>query len=549
MVEQIDAQQYYNLIDYGIRNLSLYREHVNALNVFPVPDGDTGSNMVMTLQSGFCAIENFNDQLSDMAKRFSHAVIFGARGNSGVIISQFFKGISESFFDKDSADARDFSDALENGVKCAYTSVANPVEGTVLTVVRESTEHVRSELDKGSINNINDVIDAFLTRARTSLEHTPEMLPVLKAAGVVDSGGAGIVYVFEGMEKYLNNEPISQVKSQSDREEIIDFSSFNSRSVFEYGYCTEVFIQLTENKQPFDHHVFRQELEKLGDSLVTVCDEDRVKVHIHSFTPEKILTYCHNFGEFLTLKIENMNVQHHETKQNVAVKAETKPDNNSVLSVVAVAHDISMEQRFIEMGADVVIHDNQTCPPSASDFISEFRKLSTESIIVFPNSKNTELVAEQAARLYDKAQVVVIPSKSEAECYAALPMVDFGCENIEEMAESLTETVKNVTTVLVAQAQKDASYAGQIINKNDFVALKGEHLLAVGPDLGSVACEATKWILDTRESDILTIFAGKYATAGATDAISELVSSEYMYTEIDVIETENTLFHFVLSFE
>lgn len=545
MVERIDAQHYYNLIDYGIRNLSIYRDYVNALNVFPVPDGDTGSNMVMTLQSGFCAMEDNSSQLSDMAKSFSHAVIFGARGNSGVIISQFFKGISESFYDKISADAKAFSDALENGVKCAYTSVANPVEGTVLTVVREGTEYVKSELDKGAINTINDVIDAFLTKARTALENTPEMLPVLKSAGVVDSGGAGIVYVFEGMEKYLNNEPISQVESQSSEEVAVDFSAFNSKSVFEYGYCTEVFIQLMDNKQQFDRGDFLIELEQMGDSLVTVCDEDKVKVHIHTFTPEKVLDYCHNFGEFLTLKIENMNVQHSSTKQ----EAEPEILSDSHIAVVAVAHDNAMKKHFKEMGADIVMLGDHTCPPAAADFVKEFRKLPSDTIIVFPNSKNTQLVAEQAGKLYDKAQVIVIPTKSDAECYAALPMVDFGSEDVPEMIKSLNDTVKNVTIVLVARAQKDASYAGQSIKKDDFVALKGEHLLATGQVLEDVALEATKWILSTRECDILTIFKGKNISDSVTDRMEEFIESQYVYTETEVIETENTFLSLVLSFE
>lgn len=544
MVKQINAQHYYNLIDYGIRNLSLYRDHVNDLNVFPVPDGDTGTNMVMTLQSGFCAIDDFSQQLSDMAKQFSHAVIFGARGNSGVIISQFFKGISESFYGKNSVDARAFSDALENGVRSAYMSVSHPVEGTVLTVVRESTEYVKSQLEHGSIETINDVVTAFLSKARVSLENTPELLPVLKSAGVVDSGGAGIVYVFEGMEKYLKNEPLSQVKSQALQNESIDFSAFNSESVFEYGYCTEVLIQLTdaEDKKSFDYESFVSGIEELGDSLVTVCDNDKVKVHIHSFKPEKILGYCHDFGEFLTLKIENMSVQHNESRI-------PGNDNNSNLSVVAVAHDSSMEKRFLEMGADVVMSGNQLCPPSASDFIKEFRKLSTDTIIVFPNSKNTELAADQAGKLYDKARVVIIPTKSEAECYAALPMVDFGCENIDEMSKSLMDTVQNVTTVMVATAQKDTSYAGKHIKKDDFVALNGEHLLAVGASLDKVALEAAKWILSTRECDILTVFTGKYATGTVAGTISDFVDAEYMYTETDVIETENTFFQLVLSFE
>ncbi len=549
MVDRIDAQHYYNLIDYGIRNLSQYKEYVNNLNVFPVPDGDTGSNMVMTLQSGFLGIENQAEALPDMAKKFSHAIIFGARGNSGVIISQFFKGVSEVFYDKDFADACAFADALENGVKCAYTSVANPVEGTVLTVVRESTEFVKSQLNKGAVKNINDVIDNFLKKARESLENTPELLPVLKSAGVVDSGGAGIVYVFEGMEKYLKNEPISQTEIQTTKEQTIDFSVYNRKSEFEYGYCTEVFIQLLDSKKEMDFTEFRKDLEFFGDSIVTVQDEDKVKVHIHTLTPEKVLDYCHNYGEFLSLKIENMSVQHSELKQNSVLKAEPKADLNATVSVVAVAHDNAMQQRFLDMGADVVMFCKQECPPAASDFIDEFKKLTTEHIVVFPNSKNTELAAEQAAKLYDKAGIVVIPTKSDAECYASLPMVDFTCEDIEEMTEELKATVENVTIVLISKAQKDACYSGMVIKKNDFVALQGDRLLAVGNDIALVAVEAVKGIFAHEEKDVMTVFAGKNTDNQVVDTLSDFVLSEYIYTELAVVETENTLFNLVLSFE
>ncbi|MBE7056545.1 MAG: DAK2 domain-containing protein [Ruminococcaceae bacterium] len=543
MVERIDAQEYYNLIDYGIRNLSLYRDYVNDLNVFPVPDGDTGSNMVMTLQSGLLAIEEISEELSEMAKKFSRAVIFGARGNSGVIVSQFFKGMSEVLFDKNSADAGTFINALENGVKSAYASVANPVEGTVLTVIREGTEHVKNELEKGLINSIDDVIDAFLKKAKETLKNTPELLPVLKSAGVVDSGGAGIVYVFEGMGKYLNNEPLSRIETKLVLENKVDFSSYTPESKFVYGYCTEVFIQLLNGKIPFSHSEFRAQLELMGDSVVTVEDGDKVKVHVHTFTPEKVLDYCHNFGEFLTLKIENMNVQHSEVKQN------SKTTRDSVLSVVTVAHDTRMKQYFFDMGADIVISADNCCSPSAADFVREFKKLDTDTILVFPNNKNTKLVAEQAAKLYDRADIIVVPTKSEAECYAALPMIDFVCEDISGLVEKLIETIKNVTIVVVAQATKNATYSGMVINKGDYVALKGERLIAVGTGLDLVAIEAAKGILSEKETNILTVFTGKNTLNDDVEELCNSVTADYLYTETEVVETENTMFNLVLSFE
>ena len=275
MIKQINGQQYYDLIDYGIRNLSLYKDRVNALNVFPVPDGDTGTNMLVTLQSGLGAVTAEKKELSEVSRSFARAVTFGARGNSGVIVSQFFKGLSENFYDSDIVDYSQFIEALENGVKCAYLAVPQPVEGTILTVVREAAEYVRGELEHGNVHTINDVINIFLDRAKISLDNTTELLEVLKSAGVVDSGGAGIIYVFEGMEKYLKNEALPETAEDLPQENP-DYSRFHRGSSFELGYCTELLLQLLDGREPFDYDRFRQEIAQYGDSLVTVFENDKL---------------------------------------------------------------------------------------------------------------------------------------------------------------------------------------------------------------------------------------------------------------------------------
>ena len=265
MISRIDGEHFLGMMDYGVRNLSLYRDRVNALNVFPVPDGDTGTNMVMTLESGFKAIDGMEGSLSELARRFAGAVILGARGNSGVIISQFFKGFSECFYDLEEADTVRFSYALDTGVKCAYKAVSHPVEGTVLTVLREASESVHNAVCNGEIETINALIDLFLDSANDSLRHTPDILPVLKSAGVVDSGGAGIIYVFDGIKKYLAGEELSKSSSTSSAQ-VIDYTKYDSHTKFEFGYCTELLIQLTDGSEDLEYNRFKARLEALGSS-------------------------------------------------------------------------------------------------------------------------------------------------------------------------------------------------------------------------------------------------------------------------------------------
>ena len=549
MIKSINGQQYLDLLDYGIRNLALYKEHVNALNVFPVPDGDTGTNMLMTLQNGFSPLEGTSDGLSVVAKRFSASVVFGARGNSGVIASQFFKGLSDHLATFAEAGAPELIDALSAGVSSAYEAVSNPVEGTMLTVAREATEYVKVQAEKGNILTVDDVISLFLKQARRTLENTPDMLPVLKSAGVVDSGGAGLVFIFEGMQKYLRGEPLAEVITSAASTAAVDFNAFNKNSKFDFGYCTEFVLQLTSGKCAFDYDAFREELSDMGESIVTVYENDKVKVHIHTRNPEQVLGVCHAYGEFLTLKIENMNVQHHEYRQTAPAAIKLHGGENAKVAVVAVAHGSLMGERFLEMGADIVIPGDGEYPPSAQDFIEQYEKLSVKTVIVFPNSNDTGLAAEQSSRLYGKANVIVLNTRADSQCYAALPLVDFAADDVESMVEELQTTADNVTTVMIAKAQKDAQFDGVSITNGDYFALMNKTVLSVGTDFDTVALEAVKAVLDRDEHEILTVFKGVNATDTVNDKLYELLASKYPFTETDILDTGNALYELVLSFE
>lgn len=552
MISKIDGKHFLGMIDYGVRNLTLYRDRVNALNVFPVPDGDTGTNMVMTLESGFKSIDGMDGSLSGIARRFSGAVILGARGNSGVIISQFFKGFSECFFDLEEADPAAFSFALDTGVKCAYKAVSHPVEGTVLTVLREASESVHKVVCDGEIKSIDALIDLFLDSANESLRHTPDILPVLKSAGVVDSGGAGIIYVFDGIKKYLAGEEISKPNTVS-HSEIIDYSKYNSKTKFEFGYCTELLIQLTDGSEELDYSSFKSRLETLGESVVTALEGDKVKVHIHTHTPEQILNYCHRFGEFLNIKIENMSVQHHELNgedEDAGVQiASINQAKCEHFAVVAVAHEPSMTERFSDMGADAVISASHHCPPSASDFIEVFTMLNAKNILVFPNSKNTVLAAEQAEKMFEGARVHVFDTKSDAECYSALPMIDYDIEDVDEIIEGINSVIENLYIVNVTKATKDAVFSGIEVHADNYVAMAGHDVVSTDPAMQNTVSSAISICLSERECDVMNVFTNGHVDEVFKDNLMDFVKKINPLCEVDIVETQDDFFDVVLSFE
>lgn len=541
MIYTISGQRFREMIDYGVRNLNIHRQIVNQLNVFPVPDGDTGTNMVTTIANGLSGTNAAAPSLSEVAKGFADAVVFGARGNSGVIVSQFLKGVSETFFGREYADAQLFAAALENGVKCAYTAVATPVEGTILTVVKEATAAVSASVTKGQ--SINEVVDLFVKRSKQSLEKTPQLLPALREAGVVDSGGAGIVYLFEGMQKYLAGESLQQLELEVPAKQP-DYSAFDKDSVFDYGYCTEFLLQLQNSKIGFDYDDFKGELSALGRSIVTSCEKDKVRVHIHTELPERVLEFAHRYGEFLSLKIENMTVQHTETVGNIALAAD-KGDN--AFSVVAVASDRSVQRLFVSMGADAVIY----CEESASikDYIDAFEKLGSGNIIVFPNSNDSVLTAIQAKNIYTKANVTVINSKSVAECYCALPILDFSEEDIGAVTQVINEAINSLYIVSIAHRNKPVIYGDRCIDENAFYAYRGKEILSLKHTLVETALDVVRQTLKKYDKDVLTLFYGANISDEQIDAITRGIAETDSCLEVFTVPMEKLPCDLTVSFE
>lgn len=548
MIQKIDGSCYIDLMHSGIKNLERYRSKLNDLNVFPVPDGDTGTNMVMTLRSGYEAIKNQSASVSDISGRFSSAAVFGARGNSGVIVSQFFKGLSEGLKGLDYASPDDFANALQNGCKFAYASVAQPVEGTMLTVIKDASAAVMKELP---LQSINSVIDIFLLEARVSLARTPDLLPILKKASVVDSGGSGIVCFFEGVKKHLNGEEIENAEEAVSTGEYVDLSMFNKDTDFKYGYCCESLLQLKMDVCDFDHKTFKATLMELGESVVSSLEGDKVKLHVHVKQLSPLMEYCQRYGEFLTIKIENMSVQNlqkeSEEKEKEIKKFLYDEDREpSETAVIAVASNQYMQECFFNMGADVVILSE--IAPSSQDFMDAFEIASSKNIIVFPNSANSILSAMQAGSLYKKSKVTVLNSRSIAECYAILSILDFE-GTVDEAITLANDTLSSIYQFSIYQAVRDVKYGDRSIDKNDFFALSNSKILDVEDTLEAITLHTIDGILKKQDYEVITLFYGKSVSDEYIESLVEKLNEMGHDAEFATVSTFETLYDITVTFE
>lgn len=541
MTKNIDGVCFINMVDYAVRNLSKRVNVVNQLNVFPVPDGDTGTNMVTTIHKGLKAVGESIEDLPSVAQKFARCVVFEARGNSGVIVSQFLKGIAEQLSKVETADGAMFIEALQKGVGYAYLSVATPVEGTMLTVMKDATEAVKQEYHDEQ--GIDDIIDSFIKHAKTSLENTPELLEVLKKSGVVDSGGAGIVYLFEGMKKYLDGENIDEMESGVQAENV-DYDSFHRDSIFEYGYCTEVLLQLLNGREEFSSKEFKKNLLELGDSLVVSEENDKVRIHIHTKTPESVFALCHRYGEFLSCKIENMSVQH--TEQTKRILCSDTMDSGH-FSIVAVAHDAKIQKLFIDMGADIAICCEEGI--STKDYIEAFEMSNAKNIFVFPNSSDAILAAMQAKKNYHKAKVTVINSRGIAECYAALPAVDFEETDVEKAADDIAEIMNGLYVVSIAKRKKDICFGDQNIFNDEYYSFSGKELMVINKSLRKTAVQTIVDTLEKHNRDVITIFYKTSIHEERIEAIIESAKEMGINAEFYTVPTESLPCEMTISFE
>ncbi len=536
----------------GAAQLRSNAEEVNKLNVFPVPDGDTGDNMRMTIESGIAAIENMDtDDLAEVMKVLSHGMLLGARGNSGVILSQFFAGTAKGFEGIDKADPAALGHALELGVKQAYTSVMTPTEGTILTVAREAVEYAVGRITPES--TIRSFFADLVKEMHASLDRTPEILSVLKEAGVVDSGGAGLFYIIDGFNRVLNGEEISQESYTiaPAKAPAASSSSFGPDSEMTYGYCTEFLLQLQHKKtniDSFDIEPLKVFLAEVGDSIVAFQTDSIVKVHVHTFTPEKVLAHCRQFGEFLTIKIENMSVQHtsiDEGQTQEETKKESSVTPTKKYGVVAVSNGPGIEKLFRELGTDEIVQGGQTQNPSTNDFLDAFAKIPAEHIFVFPNNGNILMAAQQAAELYENAIVHVIPSKNIGTGYVAVSSADFENPDPEAIIKEMENAMARVTAGYVSPAIRDAQMNGVHINNGDTIGIIGKEIVVSEPDKVTAALRLGQKLLEDEEKFMLSVFVGKDTTKNEQAKLQELLEQHCAFAEIYFIDGGQDIYPYI----
>ena len=541
---KINGSLYRGMVIAGALNLRRHVAEVNDLNVFPIPDGDTGDNMLLTVEGGANAPDAAD--LAVLSRDVADRTLLSARGNSGVILSQFFDGIAAGLEGISEATPAEFAAALLRGVKHAYGAVVQPTEGTILTVAREASQAAAD----AAPDTAEQLFDAFLSEANASLSRTPDLLPVLKEAGVVDSGGAGLIRIAEGMRASLDGElPVDDLTpiGQPKRAEGPDFSRFTEDSVLEFGYCTELLVRLMRAKTDpaaFDIKPLIEYLESIGNSVVAVKTGTVLKIHVHTMTPQVVLAYCQQFGEFLTVKIENMSLQHNSFDGNTpAGKSERKP-----FGVVAVASGEGLIEMFRALGADEVVSGGQSMNPSAQDFIDAFNRVNADVIFVLPNNGNVILTARQAAGMYEDSDVRVLPSKTIGEGHSALTMMTPDPDDFDAMERDMTDAMEGVVTAGVSVCSRDAENNGRVLYEGEYIGFIGDRVFSADNDTLDAARGLVDEI-DFGEHEICILVSGEDADPDEAEQIAGYIRQSHPGCELYEVDGGQAVYRYLLIVE
>ena len=557
ILKKLNGEQFKELLTNGALNLKANYQEVDSLNVFPVPDGDTGTNMLRTISGGVSALNGFDAKdLGEVGKVVSKGMLMSARGNSGVILSQIFRGICKGFEGKKEVDAVQLAAAYKIGVKQAYGAVVTPVEGTILTVFREATESAAKKITKES--TINEFFELHLKQAIVSLKRTKEILPVLKEANVIDSGGAGYVYIVKGFVKFLDGEKIEAELTKEEKAPEaaaeIDFGAFTRDDTLQFGYCTEFILRLQSAKVDVDNFNVDQIISDLneddiqGDSIVALKDDDVVKVHVHTKEPGIVLHKMRKYGEFLTIKCENMALQHNESMSEEERESQAKREHKKY-AIVAVAQGQGIIEQFKALGVDVVVSGNQTMNPSTEDFIKAFKSLDAENIIVFPNNKNIIMAAKQASQLYKGAKIKVIHSTSIPQCYSALTMLDFSSDDLTIICGSFLEAIRNVVTGEITIANRSTRLNGVSVMKNDHIGILDGKLVKSTKFKNRVIVDLLAKVPGMDDKQVLTIIYGKDTTEEEKTKNMKYIKEKYPYLEVGAIDGGQAVYKYLLAIE
>ena len=549
-MEKINGLVLAEMIDLGSKNLAKNAEKINALNVFPVPDGDTGTNMNLSMSSGAKeTAANVVENIGELGKSFSKGLLMGARGNSGVILSQLFRGMSQHIADKKEVNAKEFAEAIQNGVSIAYKAIIKPVEGTILTVAREAAEAGIKAAE--NTTSIVEVMEAIYVEAQASLKRTPELLPILKEVGVVDSGGQGLVCVYQGFVAALKGEKIEGLEAVETNVVDMQFEDdhdmdFMSPEDIVYGFCTEFTVRLNKEKKEFNEDKFREDMSKFGDSLLVISDSEYVKIHVHTETPGDVFNYGQQYGELIKIKSDNMREQHREVLRKQETKQATTSKELKEQAMISISMGAGLSKVLTSMGVDYIVEGGQTMNPSTEDIMKAIKEVNAKNIFIFPNNKNIQLAAKQAAELAEE-NVFVVESKTAPQGLAAV-MVFNPQASAEENFANMQEVLSTVSTLEVTHAVRDTNIEGVEIKKDEFMGIRDGKIVVSNLSLNTVLEELLEKSLD-EDSEIVTLYLGEESTEDYTDFLEQLIEEKYPDVEVELIESGQPVYPYIIGVE
>ncbi|ANB60318.1 DAK2 domain-containing protein [Anoxybacteroides amylolyticum] len=552
-IRTLDGRRFANMVLKGAQHLANNAKAVDALNVFPVPDGDTGTNMNLSMTSGAKEVKaQPSEHIGKVASALAKGLLMGARGNSGVILSQLFRGFAKAVEGKQTITSTEFAAALETGVATAYKAVMKPVEGTILTVAKDAAKRAVAVAKKQP--DIVAVMEEVVKEAKASLARTPDLLPVLKEVGVVDSGGQGLVYVYEGFLAELKGEAVEDLKTETvSMEELVKTEHHKSvqshihTDEIEFGYCTEFMVRFEADKlreQPFSEETFRQELSQFGDSLLVIADDELVKVHIHAEHPGEVLTYGQRYGSLLNIKIENMREQHANIVNEP--KTDAKPKQKEPYGIVTIAMGNGIAELFKSIGAHAVIEGGQTMNPSTEEIVKAIESVHAETVFVLPNNKNIIMAAEQAASVVDN-RVIVIPTKTVPQGMSAILAFNPSVA-AEQNEKAMLAALSQVKTGQVTFAVRDTTIDGIEIAEGDYMGIADGKIVVSEKDKLNVAKQLLAALID-EDAELATILYGEDATEEEVAAIVHYLEETYPDVEVEVHNGEQPLYPFIFSVE
>src|SRR5699024_3511914 len=533
------------MIQMEARNLSNNKDMINKLNVFPVPDGDTGTNMNLSMQSAVQSIQQLEESPSMelVLKAFSKGLLMGARGNSGVILSQLFRGFCAALEQTETIDTKQFAEGLQAGVDVAYKAVANPVEGTILTVAKDTAKFALTHAE--TEDDFVPFMETVIKEANRSLDHTPELLPVLKEVGVVDSGGKGLVTVYEGFLAMLKGEalpePEMDVEALIKHEHEKSVQSFISKDSIEKGYCTEFFVEITSDA--FDENEFRDTLAQYGDSLLVATTDDIVKVHIHSETPGEVMSIAQKYGELDRIDIENMRKQYEHIVEQENAEVKDPID----VGIITVAFGKGITQTFNSIGATTIIEGGQTMNPSTEDVLAAIEKTNAAHTFILPNNKNIVLAANQAKEISDKS-ITIIPTKSVPEGISALLAYDESFSN-EENEQAMLEAMQDIKTGSVTYATRDTVINNMEIKQGAYIGLNDDTIKVTKDNQLDTIQALLAEIVDEDEDELITLFYGENVTEDEIENIESFVEETFEDVEIEVHEGNQPIYAYIFMVE